>query len=127
MWFLGVACIWSSLSGQTSGMAETVLVTSLGFGMLWIAHQLFPYQRLTFNKKTGLFTRVVARLNGRKITSHALSNIERAAIEAQWSEGTRMERLALVINGEKHPLEFGFYGTSRGGLVKKINTWLAEA
>ena len=106
---------------------ETTLVAFLGAGAMWIAHHFFPYQRMTFDRTTGNFTRVVARLNGRKVTTHALSNIERVAIEAQWNEDTRMERLALVIGGEKTPLEFGFYGASRDKLASEINAWLSRA
>ena len=122
VWFIGAFCIWAALAGQMDGLGETTLVAALGIGTLWIALQFFPFRRLRFDSRYEMFTRVVARLNGRKITSHTLSSIERAAVEAQWNEGTRIERLALVINGEKHPLEIGFYGTSRGRLAKEINT-----
>ena len=127
VWFTGVSCIWAALAGQMDGLGQASLVAALGVGTLWIAHQFFPFQRLRFDRRSETLTRIVARLNGRKVTTNTLSSIERAAVEAQWNEGTRMERLALVINGEQHPLEFGFYGKSRGGLANEINTWLADA
>ena len=124
VWVMSAACLLAVVTGKTDWPAETLLVIGLGFGGGWIAHRFFPYQRLIFDRRAERFTRVVARITGRTVTTLPLPEIERAAVQAQWSEGTRMERLALVAGGERLPLEFGFYGASRDGLAKDINAWL---
>ena len=114
LWFMGLTCIFLALSGQTDGMLETVLVTFLGVGILGLAHHFFPFQRLTFDRTAGLLTKL------------SLTEIERAAVQAQWADNSRMERLILIRKGEKFPVEYGFYSRPRDGLAKDINSWLAK-
>ncbi|SLN52949.1 hypothetical protein PEL8287_02822 [Roseovarius litorisediminis] len=124
LWCMGAACLMAVITGQTDWPGEALLITPLGLGTLWIAHHFFPFQRLTFDRPNGWFTRLEARVNGRTVSTLPLSGIERAAVQAQWSDNSRMERITLVVEGEKHPLEFGFTASARGGLADDINSWL---
>jgi hypothetical protein len=124
IWLMGAACLYAVLTGQTRGLAETLLLIFLGTGSLWVAHRFFPYQRLSFDRRSGRFTRVVARISGRKVTTLPLSDIAGAAVQSNWREGHRMERLVLITQSDRLPLEFGFYCTPRGPLADTINHWI---
>lgn len=124
VWFMGLACIYAALSGQTGDMPETILVTLLGVGAFVMAHYFFPFQRLTFDHSTGKFTREVARITGRLLLQIPLAEVERIAVQAQWSDNSRMERLILIRDCERVPLEYGFTSAPREQMVKDINDWL---
>ncbi|WP_143534517.1 hypothetical protein [Roseovarius albus] len=126
VWFMGLACIYAALSGQTRDMPETILVTVLGVGAFVLAHYFFPFQRLSFDCRSGQFTREVARVTGRLQSKIPLTEIERVAVQAQWSDNSRMERLVLIKDRERVPLEYGFTSSPREQMAKDINAWLAR-
>ncbi|WP_120501957.1 hypothetical protein [Roseovarius sp. EL26] len=127
IWFLGLTCIYMGLSGQTDGIVETMLVTFLGVGAFGLAHHFFPFQRLTFDRAAGLFTREVARITGPFLTELPLAEVERITVQAQWSDSSRLERLIMIHRGKKLPLEYGYFSAPRTGLAKDINTWLSNS
>ena len=125
LWFMGLLCLFTAITGKTEGLGEAIIVPALGVMTCGIAHYFFPFQRITFDRTNARMTRVLARLTGRKVTSYPLHGIRRAKLQAQWSESSRLERLALEVDTTTLPLEFGYSSASRADLVELINTWLS--
>ncbi len=130
-WFLWIlvpvlACppLYASVTGQVDGTWETILCFCLGVGMFWFLHHFAPFQRFTFDRTSGTFTHWIKRINGTRDWHVPLSEIQRAAEQAQWSDGTRLERVALITKGGRHPLESGFSSRRAKPMVEAINTWL---
>ena len=124
VWLLGLGALLAAVTGQTAGLAETLLVYALGLGTMALAWHFFPFQRFTFDRTAGEFTRRIARVTGATIDRLPLSEIDRAALQSHWSDGTRMQRVALLTKDGPLPLEFGFVGAERQPIVTDINGWL---
>lgn len=124
MWLMGLAAVFAAFTGQTAGVAETLLVAFLGLGTVGIAWHFFPFQRFTFDRKAGDFTRRIARVTGATIDTLPLAEIESAALQLHWSDGARMQRVTLVTKSGPVPLEFGYVGAEREPVVSDINGWL---
>ncbi len=126
LWIMGIAALWNALTGQLHGAFETLLVLALGTGTIWIAWGFFPYQRFIFDRARNTFTRRIARVNGAATSTLPITQIERAATQSDWSEGTRLERVVLLTRDGPYPLEFGFGSTPRRDVVATINGWLGQ-
>ena len=124
IWLMGLAALLAAFTGQTAGIAETLLVYALGMGTLGLAWQFFPFQRYTFDRSAGEFTRRIARVTGATTDTLPLAEIERAALQSHWSDGTRMQRVTLQTSAGPVPLEFGFVSAEREPVVAEINNWL---
>ena len=124
VWVLGLAALSAALLGQTDGTGETILVLALGVGACAIAWRFLPFQRFEFDRPNDTFRRRIARVTGAKIEARQLSTIRQAASQGNWSEGARMERVALLTDEEPYPLEFGYSGSSRAEIIEAINAWL---
>lgn len=123
---LALPALFASLTGQLSSLGETVLVGALGIGMFWFLHHFAPFQRFTFDRATGRFTHTIQRINGRKSWIVPLSDIERAAEQAHWSDGARLERVALITKDGRHPLESGYSSRRAKPTIDAINAWLSD-
>ena len=126
LWLMGLGALFAAVSGQTDGIAETLLVFILGTGVLCMAWYFFPFQRFTFDRTVGAFTRRIARVTGATVETLELDQIERAALQSQWNDGTRMDRVALLTKSGPFPLEFGFVNARRAPVVSDINSWLEQ-
>lgn len=125
VWLMTLAAIYAVLTGQTDGIAETLLVTALGFGGAALAWWFFPFQTIVFDRPSGKVTRTIRRVGKTTTETLSLDQVSRAASQGQFSEsGTRMERVALLTDGDPYPLELGFVGASRTPLIDAINRWL---
>ncbi len=124
VWFLGLAAMLAALTGQMRGTGETILVLALGLGAAAIAWHFMPFQRLDFDRSSGTFTRTIARVTGKKQETRPLATIQQAASQGSWSEGARMERVALLTDDGLYPLEYGYSGSSRAEVIRAINDWL---
>ena len=126
IWLMGLAALLAAFTGQTAGLPETLLVAALGFGTVGLAWHFFPFQRYTFDRTAGAFTRRIARVTGATVDTLPLAEIERAALQSHWSDGTRMQRVALLTKDGPLPLEFGFVSAEREPIVSDINGWLKQ-
>lgn len=121
---LGAPAIIAALTGQVDHWAATLVVLGMGVGCFWVLWRFAPFQRITFDRATGTFTHTIHRLNGAQSWDRPLSDIQRAADEGHYSDGTRLERVTLLTNDGRHPLESGFSSQDRAGIISQINTWL---
>lgn len=124
IWLMGLAAFLAAATGQTDGLGETLLVFILGLGTLALAWHFFPFQRYTFDGQSGEFTRRIARVTGATVDKLPLAEIDRAALQSSWSDGTRMQRVALLTKAGPLPLEFGYVSSEREPVVSEINDWL---
>ena len=130
-WFLwvfmigmGLVTLANALTGRVDGWGATLLVGTLGAGLLWVAWRFLPFQRFTFDRASGVFTHQVRLLTGSQTWQRPLSDIRRAADEGHWSDGARLERVTLLTAEGRYPLESGFSGTSRSTVIRAINDWI---
>ena len=123
---LALPSLYASLTGQIDGVWTTLLVGGLGAGMLWIVHHFAPFQRLTFDRDTGLFTHDLYRITGRARFERPLAEIKCAADEGHYSDGTRLSRVTLLTTDGRHPLESGFSSRNPKPVIQVINAWLTE-
>ena len=121
---LGIPAIVSALTGNVDGWAGTIIVASIGIGALWVAWHFAPFQRFIFDRDTATFVHKVARLNGSQTWEKPLKDIRRAADEGHWSDGARLERVTLLTQDGRYPLESGYTGFSRKAVIDSINNWL---
>ncbi len=121
---LGTPAIFSALTGGVDGWIPSLLVLCIGVAALWVAWHFAPFQRFTFDRKTLTFTHQVTRLIGSQAWEKPLSDIRRAADEGHWSDGSRLERVTLLTEDGRYPLESGFTGFSRKAVIDEINGWL---
>ena len=121
---LGVPAVFSALTGGVDGWVATIIVLAIGIAALWVAWHFAPFQRFTFDRDAQTFTHNVTRLNGSRTWETPLSDIRRAADEGHWSDGNRLERITLLTEDGRYPLESGFTGFSRKAVIDEINSWL---
>ena len=121
---LGGPALVSALTGQFDGWATTMLVAALGIGMFWILWRFAPFQRMIFDRTTNTFIHHVHRLTGRRTWDMPLTEIRRATEERDPSDSSRLERVTLLTNSGRYPLESGFTSQPRTPVIQAINTWL---
>ena len=124
---LGAPTVVAAFTGQVDGFWTTLLVGAIGLGVFWFMHHFAPFQRFTFERETATFIHDVYRVTGHKRWTVPLGDIERAAEQAQWSDGTRLERVALITKDGKYPLESGFSNRRAQPTIDAINAWLTQS
>ena len=126
IWLMGLAALLAAVTGQTDGLAKSLFVFVLGLGTIAAAWHFFPFQRYTFDGDAGAFSRRIARVTGATVDTLPLHEIERATLQSNWSDGTRMQRVALLTKTGPLPLEYGFVSSERKPVVEEINDWLQQ-
>ncbi len=122
---LGGAALISALLGLVEGgWAERLLVGLLGAGALGVGWHFAPFQRFTFDRANSTFTHDIRRITGARTWTRPLREIRRAADEGNWSDGSRLERITLLTEDGRYPMESGFTSQSRNQVIKAINAWL---
>lgn len=124
VWGMGIAGLWTALFGGIQNFAVQSVLLGLALTTLALAHWGFPYQRFTFDRRTAVFVRRIARITGAKTETLSLIDVDCAAAEADREENARMERIVLLTRRGRYPLEFGYYSSPRGPTVATINAWL---
>ncbi|MGC1429292.1 MAG: hypothetical protein WA822_11940 [Albidovulum sp.] len=125
VWLMSAAPLYAVATGQTDGMANTLIAAVLGLGAAGIAWWFFPFQTVVFDRSSGEVTRTIRRIGKSTTETLRLDQIKRAANQGDFSDsGSRMERVALMTNDGPYPLELGFVGTSRAPVITAINDWL---
>jgi hypothetical protein len=126
LWAAGLVAGFAASTGQMQTEGETLLLGALGLAIIAVTWRFVPYQRLTFDRATGKFTRRIARVTGVTTDTLYLRDIRRAAAQSDWGEAGRLERLVLLTRDSTVPLEFGFVGVPRARLIDTINSWLSH-
>lgn len=131
LWLMGLAALYAAITGKIEDQGTDpellrLFVGALGLGACGFAWWAFPFQTFRFDRLRGLFTRRKVRLLHVSEEQLPLAMVEKAMIQSNWSDDTRLERLALVANGAPLPLEVGYGGAGRTGMAETINGWLAQ-
>ena len=122
---MGAGAVFSAITGQLSGWGETVLVLCLGIGLLGAIWYCLPYQRISFDRSSGLLIHTVMRLGKSTGWKRKLSKIEKANGGPFHIHGKTVNRIVLETSTGPYPLESGFTAMSRSKVADKINQWLA--
>lgn len=124
---LGGTALFSAVTGQVGDWGTTFLVATMGTGAIWAGWRFEPFQRFVFDRQAGTFVHEVHRLTGSRTWQRPLADIRRAADEGHWSDGARLERITLLTNDGRHPLESGYGSTRRKPVIDAINEWLGDS
>ena len=128
VWAMGLAALYGAITGkQIGGLAEHILVASLGVGVTFAAWYWFAFLRITFDRDAGTVERRALRPFGSRSKFLQLDRVMGAAIEAHWDgEGSRMTRLALDTKDGRAQLEYGYGPADRTALETAVNEWLTR-
>lgn len=126
-WGLGIAAVAGALfSADYDSLAERALVFAIGCGTLFLAWRFFAFLRIVFDRESGWIEHRRLRPFGSGSKFLALSKVEGARIEANWSDGARLTRLILETEDGPAPLEFGYDSQNRQEIEQTINDWLTR-
>ncbi len=124
---LGAASLYASIFKPDSftSTAEAILVPTLGVAMLGGAWWFAPIVTLVFERTGARVTFRESRLLRPSEKIFDLRRVERVQLQANWSDGSRLTRLALRTEDGVTPLETGYTSADRKEIMKAINAWLA--
>ncbi len=126
IWMMGLAALYGAVTGkQIHSTAEHMLVAALGLGVTFAAWHWFAFLRITFDRDTGQVEHRALRPFGSHSKFLDLARVRGARIEAQWSDGVRLTRLALDTEDGVAALEYGYSSTDRA-VESAINEWLTR-
>lgn len=127
MAIMGLVALYATIFKPESitSTAESILVPILGLGALGGAWWFAPIVTLTFDRQAGRVTFSEARLFRPSIKEFKISRVKRIQQQSNWSDGSRLTRLALKTTGGIVPLETGYTSADRDKVMKAINAWLA--
>lgn len=114
------------LSAEAGGIAMRLFLLALGFGFLAAVWRFLPFLTLILDKASGIVTVVHHRVTGNTVKNLPLASLDGAMYQSDWSEGARLERLALRGPDGPIPVEFGYSGAARSQIADAINDWLTE-
>lgn len=127
LWAMGLAALYATVSGtQQGGLAEQILVAVLGFGVCFAAWYWFAFLRITFDRDLGRIEHISFRPFGTRWKYLDLARVKGAVIEASWSDGARLTRLALDTEDGRAQLEYGYGSADRTAIEVAINEWLTR-
>lgn len=126
MWLMGGAALYASAFRQDTftSTGEAILVPSLGIAMLAGAWWFAPMVTLVFDRAAGRVWFSENRLFHPRTQGFDLSRIERAQLQSNWSDGSRLTRLALRTADGVVPLETGYSSADRTKVMSGVNAWL---
>ncbi len=127
IWVMGLAALYGAITGKQIGsLAEHVLVAALGVGVTFAAWYWFASLRITFDRDKGQVEHRSLRPFGSRSKFIDLDKVRGARIEANWSENTRLTRLALDTEDGVAALEYGYGAGDREALETAVNEWLTR-
>ena len=127
LWAMGLAAVYATVSGtQKGGLAEQILVALLGVGTCFAAWYWFAFLRITFDRDLGQVEHISFRPFGTRWRYLPLDRVKGAVIEASWSDGARLTRLALDTEDGRAQLEYGYGSADRTDLEQAVNEWLSR-
>jgi len=127
IWGMGLAALYGAITGKQIGsVPEHVLVAGLGIGVTFAAWYWFAFLRITFDRDTGRIEHRSIRPFGSRSKFIELDRVRSARIQAEWTENTRMTRLALDTEDGIAALEYGFAAGDRRALETAVNEWLTR-
>jgi len=127
VWVLGLVTLYSGVTGvDMDGWAERLVVLALGIGVLAAAWYFFAFLRITFDRDRGEVEHVSLRPFGTRCKYLRLDRVQGAVVEANWSDGARLTRLALDTEDGRAQLEYGYGSADRRALETAVNEWLTR-
>lgn len=124
---LGALAVFESvLSRNLDSFALRSMIFALGLGILWLGWAKSPFLTLDFDRPSGTLTVTHHRITGKTSRILALTDIHGALHESEWSDGSRLNRLALRTRDGSLPVEFGFSNASRQNFADAIDAWIGH-
>lgn len=123
---VAIATILAALTDAGYGVWMRLFLLALGAGVLWGAWRLLPFVTLELDRTAGTAALHHHRLTGTTSRTCPLAQLQSACSQAAVIEGTRMERVVLMLPDGPMPVEPGFASIPRGALAEEINRWLAQ-
>lgn len=123
---LGASAMLGAIVGgeDLQTLWKRLFVFALGAMVAGFAWRYMPLVTLDFDRTGGYLSRQDHRITGTTSTRYPLAAISRALYQSNYSENTRLERLAIEIDGERIPLEHAYGSGKRTPFVTAINDWL---
>ena len=97
-----------------------------GLLLCWLAWRYLPFITVEFNRARGQMLHQSHRLISPGWFKLDLDQIQRARLEAQWSDDARTTRVVLEIDGDVVPLEYATGTRDHDDVVEAINEWLTR-
>ena len=128
MAIMGAVALYTSIFKPESftNTAEAILVPTLGVALLGGAWWFAAIVTLVFERTGARMTFRESRLLRPSEKIFDLRQVERVQLQANWSDGSRLTRLALRTEDGVTPLETGYTSADRKKIMKAINAWLAS-
>lgn len=111
---------------DAGGPGMRLFLVALGVAFSLVIWRYMPFVTLILDKPSGKVTLIRHRVTGNTIRILPLASIEGAMYQSNWSDGTRLERLALRGKEGPIPVEFGYWSGARSHVADAINNWLAD-
>jgi len=122
---LGAAPIVIALiKPESSGPETRIFLALLGAGIIFIAWKWMPLLTLDFDRSTGEVLLTEHRFTGNRTRAYELALVEKAMHQSSFSDNTRLERLALRIDGRPVAMEYAYVSDGRAKIAREINDWL---
>ena len=127
VWLMGLAALYGAAVGnEAEGPLVRAFVGALGLAVCFAAWRWFAFLRITFDRNIGEVEHRAIRPFGTRAKYLALDRVLGARVEAQWSDGVRMTRLALETKDGRAQLEYGYSSGERRALEAAVNEWLTR-
>ena len=114
----------AALNPEGDGPVLRLLIAEMGLAIWAVGWWYAPSLKIAFERSQSRITVEHKRLFMTRAYTLSFDRLERAMWQSNWSDGTRMTRLALVMDDGPIPMEFGFGGADRAPIAKTINDWL---
>lgn len=125
VWAMGLAALYAAVTGKgVEGLAEHAPVLTLGVGTTFAAWYWFAFLRIVFDRGRGVVEHRSLHPFGSRSKYLDLARVKHARIQANWSDGARLTRLALDTEDGIAALEYGFGSGDRTRLAAAVNAWL---
>ena len=122
---LGISPVLGAIVDTGETIWLRLFLLALGGIMSWVIWRYLPMTTVAFDRPNGLVTVTHHRITGNTRTTHDLTGINGAMYQANWSDGARLERLALRGHDGPIPVEFGYFSGQRSHIADQINDWFA--
>ena len=121
---LAVLLFYGAWNADVDDTAGRLAMAMTGIGFLAAAWFIFPKQTIVFDRLAGEVVNERRRIGRVDRQVVRLDTIRRVFVEKNDVDGAPTQRLALMTDSARVPLETAFGSSPRDDLAKQINEWL---